>query len=130
AGGVVPRHRKFQDVRHGDAADRWRAWLHHRACFDHSQAPGLRGLSNRLFLGLRHHSLRDCLWIGQHLCEGPQQGEAEMTSLAAAAHSVVEPSRLTKRVAGSIVVFYALISMVPPMWLFATGWKTPPDSIA
>ena len=46
------------------------------------------------------------------------------------AHSVIEPSRLAKRSAGFIVILYALISMAPLFWIFATGWKTPPDSIS
>ena len=46
------------------------------------------------------------------------------------AHSVVEPSRLAKRVAGTVVVAYALVSMVPLLWIFATSFKSPPDSIA
>ena len=50
--------------------------------------------------------------------------------MSAAAHSVVEPSRTSKRVAGSIVVVYAVVSMIPLFWIFATSFKTPPDSIA
>ncbi len=46
------------------------------------------------------------------------------------AHSVVEPRALTKRIAGSIVVVYALISMIPLFWIFVTGFKSPPDSIS
>ena len=46
------------------------------------------------------------------------------------AHSVVEPTRLSKRIAGSIVILYALITIVPLLWIFATSFKTPPDSIA
>jgi multiple sugar transport system permease protein len=46
------------------------------------------------------------------------------------AHSVVEPSRLTKRIAAVIVVSYALVSMVPLAWIFATAFKSGPDSIA
>jgi multiple sugar transport system permease protein len=46
------------------------------------------------------------------------------------AHSVVEPSSTTRWVAGSIVVIYALVSMIPLFWIFATGLKSPPDSIA
>ena len=46
------------------------------------------------------------------------------------AHSVVVPSRTSKRIAGSIVILYALISIVPLLWIFATSVKTPPDSIA
>jgi multiple sugar transport system permease protein len=51
-------------------------------------------------------------------------------SFITTAHSVVEPSPLAKRVAGSIVILYALVSMVPLLWIFVTGFKTPPDSIA
>ena len=51
-------------------------------------------------------------------------------STATTAHSVVEPSQRTKLVAGIIVVGYALLSMIPLLWIFATGFKTPPDSIA
>jgi multiple sugar transport system permease protein len=47
-----------------------------------------------------------------------------------AAHSIVEPSRLTKRIAGALVILYALVSMVPLMWIVLTGFKTPPDSIS
>src|SRR6266581_249649 len=46
------------------------------------------------------------------------------------AHSVVEPSPLSKRIAGVIVVVYALITMVPLAWIFLTGFKSGPDSIA
>jgi multiple sugar transport system permease protein len=46
------------------------------------------------------------------------------------AHSVVEPGRTTKRIAGTIVIVYALISMIPLFWIFVTGLKTPPDSIS
>ena len=51
-------------------------------------------------------------------------------STATTAHSVVEPSQRTKLVAGIIVIVYALLSMIPLLWIFATGFKTPPDSIA
>ena len=37
-----------------------------------------------------------------------------------AAHSVVEPSRLAKRAAVVIVILYALISMVPLLWILLT----------
>jgi multiple sugar transport system permease protein len=46
------------------------------------------------------------------------------------AHSIVAPSPLAKRVAATIVVAYALVSMLPLLWIFITGFKTPPDSIA
>ncbi|WP_413989328.1 carbohydrate ABC transporter permease [Labrys okinawensis] len=47
-----------------------------------------------------------------------------------AAHSIVEPSRVTKRIAGALVILYALVSMVPLVWIVLTGFKTPPDSIS
>ena len=46
------------------------------------------------------------------------------------AHSVVEPSSTSKGVAGFLVILYAVITMVPLAWIFATAWKTPPDSIS
>jgi multiple sugar transport system permease protein len=47
-----------------------------------------------------------------------------------AAHSIVEPSRLAKRAAGVIVILYALVSMIPLIWIVLTSFKTPPDSIS
>jgi multiple sugar transport system permease protein len=46
------------------------------------------------------------------------------------AHSVVEPGHGAKWIAGVLVIVYALISMIPLFWIFITGFKTPPDSIA
>jgi multiple sugar transport system permease protein len=46
------------------------------------------------------------------------------------AHSVVDPTPLSKRIAGTLVILYALISIIPLLWIFATSFKTPPDSIA
>jgi multiple sugar transport system permease protein len=46
------------------------------------------------------------------------------------AHSVVTPTPRAKWIAGVIVVAYALITLVPLLWIVATGFKTPPDSIA
>ncbi|MBI1778177.1 MAG: carbohydrate ABC transporter permease [Proteobacteria bacterium] len=46
------------------------------------------------------------------------------------AYSVVEPSAWSRRVAAALVVLYALVSMVPLVWIVITGFKTPPDSIA
>ena len=54
-------------------------------------------LAHRLLLGLRHHPLRRGLRPRQHLRQGAEQGEEPMS---AAAHSVVEPSPTSKRVAG------------------------------
>ena len=50
--------------------------------------------------------------------------------MSTSAHSVVAPSQLTKRIAGTVIVAYALISIVPLLWIFGTSFKTPPDSIA
>jgi len=44
--------------------------------------------------------------------------------------SVVEPSDLAKWIAGTLVVAYAVITMIPLLWIFATGFKTPDDSIS
>jgi multiple sugar transport system permease protein len=46
------------------------------------------------------------------------------------AHSVVEASPLYRRVAGVLVVFYAVLTMAPLAWIFLTGLKSGPDSIA
>ncbi len=50
--------------------------------------------------------------------------------MSATAYSVVEPSRTSKSVAGTLVILYALITMIPLYWIFSTALKTPPDSIA
>jgi multiple sugar transport system permease protein len=47
-----------------------------------------------------------------------------------AAHSVVEPGQTAKRIAGAIVIVYALVSMIPLLWIVLTGFKTPTDSIS
>ena len=46
------------------------------------------------------------------------------------AYSIVEPKPATKRVAGVVVILYALITIVPLLWIFMTGFKTPQDSIS
>jgi multiple sugar transport system permease protein len=48
----------------------------------------------------------------------------------ASAHSVVEPTSAAKRIAAAIVIFYALVSMVPLLWIGITSFKTPSDSIS
>ncbi|MBT9292410.1 carbohydrate ABC transporter permease [Prosthecodimorpha staleyi] len=50
--------------------------------------------------------------------------------MSTSAHSVVEPSGRTKAIAGSLVIAYALITMLPLVWIFLTALKTPPDSIS
>ena len=46
------------------------------------------------------------------------------------AHSVVAPTRLARSVSGTLVIVYALVTMVPLVWIVLTSFKTPPDSIA
>ena len=46
------------------------------------------------------------------------------------AHSVVAPGRLAKLVAASIVILYAVITIVPLLWIGATAFKSPSDSIS
>ena len=51
-------------------------------------------------------------------------------SAATTAHSVVEPTSRARAVAAAIVVIYALLSLLPLLWIFATGFKSPQDSIS
>ena len=44
--------------------------------------------------------------------------------------SVTEPSPAQKWFAGILVVGYALITLLPLLWIIATGFKSSPDSIA
>jgi multiple sugar transport system permease protein len=53
-----------------------------------------------------------------------------MTAARTTAHSVVEPSAASKWIAGVLVIAYALITMIPLVWILMTGFKTPPDSIS
>ncbi|MCX5494198.1 carbohydrate ABC transporter permease [Kaistia dalseonensis] len=46
------------------------------------------------------------------------------------AHSVVAPSTASRRIAGALVIVYAIITMIPLLWIIATSFKTPPDSIS
>jgi multiple sugar transport system permease protein len=46
------------------------------------------------------------------------------------AHSVVEPTSRQRRLAGTVVILYALLTMLPLVWILITGFKTPPDSIS
>ncbi|MBW8617664.1 MAG: carbohydrate ABC transporter permease [Hyphomicrobiales bacterium] len=53
-----------------------------------------------------------------------------MSASRSTAHSVVEPSTLTKRIALGAVILYALITMIPLFWIVITSMKSPPDSIS
>lgn len=44
--------------------------------------------------------------------------------------SVTEPSVRQKWLAGTLVILYALITMLPLLWIIATGFKSSADSIA
>jgi multiple sugar transport system permease protein len=46
------------------------------------------------------------------------------------AHSIAEPSARSKNVAAAIVILYAVVSMMPLVWIFLTSLKSPPDSIS
>ena len=44
--------------------------------------------------------------------------------------SVTDSGLAIKRIAMLVVIIYALIAMIPLAWIFLTGFKSPPDSIA
>lgn len=45
-------------------------------------------------------------------------------------YSITEPSRRQKLIAGSLVIFYAVVTLMPLLWIIATGFKSPSDAIA
>lgn len=45
-------------------------------------------------------------------------------------YSVTEPSTRQKWFAGILVVFYAVVTIMPLIWIITTGFKSPSDSIA
>ncbi|WP_025771021.1 carbohydrate ABC transporter permease [Thioalkalivibrio sp. HK1] len=45
-------------------------------------------------------------------------------------HSITDATLRQKTIAGTLVILYASITMVPLLWIFMTGFKTPPDSIS
>ena len=53
-----------------------------------------------------------------------------MSKLISTAHSVVEPSNTTRWIAGALVALYALIAIIPLVWIILTGFKTPADAIS
>jgi multiple sugar transport system permease protein len=46
------------------------------------------------------------------------------------AWSVTEPSARAKTIAGVLVTLYAIITLLPLVWIISTGFKTGPDSIS
>jgi multiple sugar transport system permease protein len=55
---------------------------------------------------------------------------AHFAASSHAAHSVVAASPRGKVIAGTLVVIYALVTLVPLLWIGATAFKSPPDSIS
>ncbi len=54
-----------------------------------------------------------------------------MTAAAkSTAHSVVEASGRVKATAGAFVILYAVITILPLLWIAATAFKSPSDAIA
>jgi len=45
-------------------------------------------------------------------------------------YSITEPSRYQKWLAGTLVIVYALITLMPLIWITATGFKSSSDAIA
>src|SRR5579859_1984735 len=46
------------------------------------------------------------------------------------AHSIVEASPRSKTVAGALVILYAVITILPLVWIVATAFKSQSDAIA
>jgi multiple sugar transport system permease protein len=46
------------------------------------------------------------------------------------AHSVTEPSPASKWLAGILVGLYAVITLIPLLWIISTSFKSGPDSIS
>ena len=54
-----------------------------------------------------------------------------MTAVAkSTAHSIVEASPRVKTVAGAVVVIYAIVAILPLLWIAATAFKSQSDAIA
>src|SRR4051812_12015614 len=51
-------------------------------------------------------------------------------SIANAPHSIVEPTAGMRRFAGSLVIFYAVVTMIPLIWIVLTSFKSPDDAIS
>lgn len=45
-------------------------------------------------------------------------------------YSITEPSGRQKWIAGTLVVVYAVVTLLPLLWIIATGFKSPSDAIA
>src|SRR6516164_5913187 len=85
-------------------------------------------MAHRLLVGFGDHPVCYGIRRSQHLRQSARAGEAAMNT--ATAHSVAEPSSLSKTIGGLIVATYAIVTILPLLWIFMTGFKTPPDSIS
>jgi multiple sugar transport system permease protein len=45
-------------------------------------------------------------------------------------HSPLEPTARSKWFAGTVVILYAVVSLIPLVWIFMTSFRTPQDAIA
>ncbi len=45
-------------------------------------------------------------------------------------YSITEPSARSKWIAGTLVIFYTFITLLPLLWIISTSFKTGPDSIS
>ncbi|MFN4155188.1 MAG: carbohydrate ABC transporter permease [Paracoccaceae bacterium] len=46
------------------------------------------------------------------------------------AYSITEPSKASKSIAAVLVLVYAIITLLPLLWIISTGFKSGPDSIS
>jgi multiple sugar transport system permease protein len=53
-----------------------------------------------------------------------------MSKLISTAHSVVEPAAKTRWMAGILVAIYAIVAILPLVWIIMTSFKSPTDSIS
>ncbi len=93
---------------------------------DRPEARGLREVAHRLLLGFRHHPVRYRLRRREHLREGPEQGEAARTPPAIRSSKPRRAPRHSPARSSSSSV----ITIVPLLWIGATAFKSPSDSIA
>ena len=50
--------------------------------------------------------------------------------MSTSTHSVVEPGRWSKRIAAAIVIAYALVAVIPLLWILMTSFKSGTDAIS
>src|ERR1700751_5347182 len=88
-------------------------------------------MADRRLFRACHHPVRYSFRRRQYLRQSAQQGEATMTAAAkSTAHSIVEASPRVKSFAGAIVILYAVIAILPLLWIVATAFKSQSDAIA